>query len=1120
MKSDDMRGRVESWFGGQRVSQEFVAFAKTGWGEAVRRSSVGKLALICFLIPISVSAFAQVGNSSLSGVVSDSSGAAIPRAQVTLHRADEFFVRSTTAGSDGAYVIPTLPPGRYQLTVSASGFGTEETQPFELSSGQVGSLNVTLKVAKQTAQIEVESATPLLQTTSASLGTVLSQREMTSIPLLGRSFLNALSLAPGVVPVPPAGSTTNHSPVNQSTIPSVFGQRQKDNNFLIDGVENRDANLLGVAIYPPPDAILEMTIDSGVGSSAYGHASGATVDIVTKSGTTAWHGDAWEYWRNNILDAKSYFQQSVGQYHWNQFGGDAGGPLVIPWLLSKDRKWYVFGYYEGVRILSPSDYTAFVPTAAQLSGNFAGFTPIYDPFSTTGTAGSYSRQQFPNNQIPASMLNATALKVASLYPTPNLAPGVIPGSNYINNAGSGITGNQWNLRVDHQFGDRDSFFARYTAASNPSYSVSLPEVPASTTDQLRNAEASDTHVFSKSMVATLRYGLTGVNYFTGNTFPAGLAAASGFGSVFPTFLGSEIIPPIGINGYTGIPLNNVTVGPVYQHSGIVDAQKIIGEHTIEFGGSVVDTNEVQAQLTSTNIEFQTTQTANFNATTGDGMASFLLGVPDSAGRQIGGTVANLTTDAFGVYAQDTWRHGPLTLNGGLRYDYNAVPVNSYGLGGFDYGTGTYIFDMKNPITGAPANIRRGGRPPDRTNIAPRFGVAYQLSPRTVVRASAGVFFDSFGSNYIQASESALGNWPFSFPQSVSGLNASTVTAQLPNPFPGNPVGSPTPSAPCTQCLNVDKDSSRTPYVGEWTLSLQRQIGSNLTLEAAYFGSKGTKLTAQIVDNTATTAGPAPYSDRQLYPQYPPYVLNGYNEFASWYNGAALRLQRRYSNGLSFLFSYTFSKNIDFVDNLSSGNVFGQVTSNPTRFNADLDRGLAGFDIRHVLVLSNVWNVPLRTQHRLVNAVVAGWALSDIFSFHSGLPFSVFLGSDNENIGTIGGRYTEYPDIVGNPSIAHRTPFEWFNTAAFAAPPVGTVGNMRRNPPNLKTDNLIDDDLAAGKTWPIYEQLSFELRGEFFNLFNHANFGSPGQVLGTSQFGTVSSTLNTGRTVQLVAKIHF
>jgi Carboxypeptidase regulatory-like domain len=1108
----------------------------------MKRSSIGILVLAFCISLLPLMAHAQVGNSGLSGVISDPSDAAIPNAQITLHGADESIVRTATTGGQGAYVIPTLPPGRYSLTVVAPGFESQQTQPFELSSGQTGSLNVKMKVAGQSTQVVVEDAPPLLQTTSESLGAVISEKEMASIPLLGRSFLNAISLAPGVVPVPPAGSTTNHSPVSQNVMPSVYGQRQKDNNFLMDGVENRDPNLLGVAIYPPPDAIKEMTIDSGVGSSAYGHASGATVDVVTKSGTSAWHGTAWEYWRNNILDARDYFQQTVGQYHQNQFGAEAGGPLAIPWLLSKDKKWYVYGYYEGVRITSPLNFTALIPTPAEISGDFtappSGIpVAIYNPFTTTASGVTYTRQQFQDggvlNKIPASMLNPTAVALAkAIYPAPNLAPGVIANANYQNNEGVKTNGNQWDARVDHQFGERDTVFARYTGANNPVNSASLPTVPSTTSDKLLNVAASDTHVFSKSMVMTVRYGVTGVNYFTGNTFPSGLPQASGLGAVFPTFLGSQIIPPINISGYNGIPLNNATVGPVYQHSGIVDTQKILGKHNIEFGGSISHTHEVQDSLAGTGIGFTAKQTSNFNANgspntsigAGDGFASFLLGVPDSANRQIGGAVVSLTTYGFGFYIQDTWRTGRLTLNGGLRYDYNAPPVNSYGLGTFYFQTGQYVFDQKNPITGAAPTIRPGGITPDRNNFAPRFGFAYQLTPRTVIRSSAGIFYDSFGSNYIQASQSAAGNWPFSTPQSASALNVTTVTAQLPNPFPGSPVGSTTTTG-CSQCLNVDPASSRTPYVDEWTLSVQRQIRNDLGIEVAYFGSKGTKLTAQIVDNISPTpapgSGPAANPNPRPFPQVSPYALNGYNEYGSSYNALAARVQRRYSHGLSFLLSYTYSKNIDYVDNLSSGNIYGQVTSNPTRYNYSITRGLAGFDERDVVSLSNVWDIPGRTRYHLVNAVIAGWAVSDIFSYRSGMPFSVFIGSDIENIGTVSGRSTEYPDQIGNPSVAKKTPGAWFNIKAFTNPASGVIGNVKRNPASLKSDHFVNDDMTVGKTWAIYAENSFELRGEFFNLFNHPNFGFPGQIVGNSNFGVVGSTQQPfGRTIQLAAKIHF
>jgi hypothetical protein len=1034
---------------------------------------------------------------------------------------NQSFTRSAKTGSDGQFVIPTLPPDSYQLTVTVRGFMEQKTQPFALSSGQAGSLNISLQVATQSSNITIQESAPILQTTSASLGAVITSKQVNDLPLLGRSFLNAVSLIPGAVPVAPAGSTTNHSPVNQSIMPSVYGQRQKDNNFLMDGVENRDPNLLGVAIYPPPEAIAEMKVDSGVGSSAYGHASGATIDIVTKSGTNSWHGDAWDYLRNNVLEARSFFVPSVGAYRWNQFGGALGGPLTVPHLLSKEKGWYVFGYYEGVRIRQAANYTALVPTPENLAGDFSA-TPaaIYDPYSTvSGPGNTFVRQRFPGNRIPESRLNASALTLAKgIYPAPNLAPGIIPGVNYINAAGNSTDGNQWNARVDHQFGQRDSFSARYTGANNPSSGVSFPTLSGHTTNKLTNVGVSDTHTFSPTFILTGRYGLIGVNYRTGNVAPKGISEATGLAEVFPKFQGEDFIPGITIPGYSGISFSAAQIGPLYQHSWTGDAQKIAGKHTIEFGGSIVHTGMILEDTTSTAVQFANTQTSNFTSTTGNAMASYLLGTPDSARRQIGGSLGDLNTTGFGLYVQDTWRARAWTINIGLRYDYNSPPVNKYGLGTFDYSSGNYYWDLPNPITGVAPNIRRGGIPPDRNNFAPRFGIAYQVTPKTVVRSSFGLFYNSFSSNYIQASQSARGNWPFAFPQALSGLNATTVNAVFPNPFPGTPQGSPIPLI-CAQCLNVEKSSSRTPYVAEWTFSLQRQLTNTIGIEASYFGSKGTKLTAQIIDNTALAAGSSPVTSRQLYPQFAPYVLNGFNEFASWYHGGALRIDKRFSHGLTFLFSYTYAKNIDYVDNLSNGGVSGQPTSNPTRFNSALNKGLAGFDLRHTLVFSGVWAIPGRTNHRVLDALIAGWSISNIFTFHSGLPFSAFLSSDNENIGSVGGRFPEYPNLVGDPdAIANPSPSQWFNTAAFAIPTRYTVGNAGRN--ILSTDNLITDDFSLSKTWRLLESASFELRGEFFNLFNHANFGYPGGTIGTSQFGTVSSTLNPGRQVQLAAKIHF
>jgi hypothetical protein len=424
--------------------------------------------------------------------------------------------------------------------------------------------------------------------------------------------------------------------------------------------------------------------------------------------------------------------------------------------------------------------------------------------------------------------------------------------------------------------------------------------------------------------------------------------------------------------------------------------------------------------------------------------------------------------------------------------------------------------------------------PDRNNFAPRFGFAYQITPKTVVRASGGVFYNSFGSNYIQASQSAAGNWPFSSPQSLSGLNGASdpinlnnnyaIDSQMPNVFSGapSPTGSRTTTG-CSQCLNVDPASSRTPYVSEWTLSVQQQFGESLALEVAYFGSKGTKLTAQMLDNIAPTPSPNLASNLQTvkFPGVAAYVLNGYNEYNSEYNALAVRIQRRYVHGLSYLVAYTYSKNIDQVDNLSSGNIFGTATENPTRWNGYLNRGLAGFNMTHVLSMTGSWQIPGRTRYHVVNGVVSGWELSDILTFHSGLPFSVYVSGDPENVGMVSGRQSEFPNQDGSSHIDHRTPTEWFNTAAFEVPAPGTQGNVKRNPAELTSGGLVDDDMTLSKIWNVYrESTKFELRGEFFNLFNHANFGFPAQTVQSANFGQVSSVLNNGRTVQLAAKIHF
>jgi len=1083
---------------------------------------IASYALLC------AAAFAQVGTATLSGTVTDSSGGVITGAEVSLESTLQQFRRETVTDSRGEYVIPAIPPGNYKLVVLARGFSDETRTDIPLGSGQASTLNVTLKVAGSTQQVLVSEAPPLLQTTTATVGSVIQSEQIHELPLLGRSFTSLLLTAPGVStnPTPrggPLGATTgaNSAITNPfiGTNPSINGQRWRDNNYTLDGVENNEPLFNGIPMQPPPEALLEMKMESAMSSGAYGHASGANINLVSKSGTHSLHGDAWEFLRNNHLDARSFFVPALGPYHFNQFGGTLGGPLVIPHLVKKDSGWYFFVYYEGIRIHQAANTSALVPTAAQLAGDFSGAPPIFNPYSTTtDSSGKSVRQPFPNNQIPSNLINPAAKLIAtSLYPLPNLAPNVIPGANYFNPGSSVSDGDQWNSRIDHQFGKSDNFFGRYTDADNPSTRIGIPALPTVNYNRFTNAAVSDTHIFNPNFLVTGRFGLQRLDY--GNAVGGDHTIASRAGSLegFPAYHGQDVIPPLAISGYAGLNQGLAYYGPQYILSWIADAHKIYGSHSLDFGGSIVRTTFKTDNQTGTQEQFTTTQTSNFSPGTGYALASFMLGLPDSAGRVIGNTEGDMYGNAYSLYVQDNWRTSPrLTLNLGFRWDYASPLINRNGSGTFVWETGQYVWNQKNPITGQPANASPGMIDPDRRNFQPRAGIAYQVNRATVVRASYGIFFDTFGINYAQTQQGNRGNWPFAFPQTVSGLNATTPDAFLANPFPGQAAGSPKPLG-CQQCLNVWPGTSRTPYVQQWTFSLQRQLGDSIKLEARYFGSHGVKIDAQLIDNVALFPAVGPIAPRQLWPQFPAYVLNGYNGYASYYDGLSLVLERRFSRGLLVSANYTWSKAEDYVDELSDNiQLFGSL---PARVNVRSWKGPAGWDVPQRFVASYVYEIPLKTGNRLLNAVLANWSTSGIISLDNGVPFSARLTADVANIGTVPGRYTEFPNLVGNPNaIAQRNPQQWFNAAAFQVPAPGTFGNAGRN--ILRTDGIKTWNASVYKRWPFFESRAVEVRGEFFNILNRSSFGYPGFIADSPQFGKQSSTFVSGRQIQLALKVHF
>src|SRR5581483_4637265 len=667
------------------------------------------------------------------------------------------------------------------------------------------------------------------------------------------------------------------------------------------------------------------------------------------------------------------------------------------------------------------------------------------------------------------------------------------------------------------FGKSDSFFARYSDARNPQQTIGIPTLPSQRTVRATNIAVSDTHIFSPTFLITGRFGMQRLNYgdFTGGDLT--VASRAGTLDAFPAFAGYEVIPPVSITGYPGLSQGVAYYGPQYILSWIADGHKMAGKHDLQFGGNVMRTTFKTNNMSGISEQFTSVPTSNFIPGTGFALASFLLGTPESAGRVIGNTEGDMFGNTYSLYLQDNWHILPrLTLNLGLRYDYASPMINRHGSGTFVWETGTYLWNQTNPITGAPANTSAGVIDPDRNNFQPRIGLAYEMNSRTVLRASYGIFYDTFGINYAQTQQGNRGNWPFAFPQTVSGLNTGIPNAFLQNPFPGQAAGSPTPLG-CLQCLNVWHDTSRTPYVQQWSFSFQRQLSTNLKAEAIYFGSHGVKISSQVIDNSALVPGSGPVAQRQRWPQFPLYVNNGYNGYSSFYNGLSLSLERRFAGGLLISANYTWSKTINYVDELSDN--VQQFGSLPTRTNVKYWRGVAGWDVPHNFSLNYIYDLPFRTGNKVADFVAANWELSGIVSLSSGLPFSVFVVSDVANIGAVPGRASQFAQLVGDPNaIDRRTPQRWFNTDAFRVPASYTFGNAGRK--ILRADGLANWNFALSKRWPFRESRSLELRGEFFNLLNQTTFGYPTFVVDNPQFGKVSSTRNSGRSVQLGLKIHF
>jgi len=1071
------------------------------------------LAVVGLLFTFAVLLKAQ--SAAITGTVADRTGAVIPAAEVVAVNRDNGFQWHVETNAAGRYNIPLLPPGVYRLSVRAEGFQPFVRDGIVLHVHQTALLDVTLALGRieQAVLVEGNSSALGVQSATAELGAVMPGKRVLNLPLNGRNFSQLLELTPGVSP---ANTSQNEDgdtvrPVGSFSFPAVNGQTNRSNGFLLDGTLNTGQLRNTYAVAPILDTIQEFKVQSHSDQAEFGGFLGGVINVVTKSGGNELHGSGWEFLRNDALDARNFFREGTTRLRQNQFGFTAGGPVVIPENYDGRNRTFFQTGYQGFRSRRPADELYRVPTEANLRGDLSDWPRrIFDPATTrldrSGTG--FVRDPFPGNRIPESMLDRGVVKFArATLPAP-IDTGV-KDRNALD-----TTSNEWNqhdylVRLDHLAGERDVVWFRASGTLQDQFRSGGRERLASRV-RLRsvNLGASWVHTFGPSQVMEVRFGRVKVSdrervRFTG--VPPDFAQRIGFADSFSGRFhgGVEITPALNVEDFFSGGERDTVFRPTDTWSWRASYSKIVGDHTFKLGGGL-NTMGLRIEHRNANSSFANLQTADPRAPgeTGSPLASFLLNLPDSAGRR-----DTLETVRWGgvasFYFQDQWKAARrLTVNIGLRYDATFVPP--YGreddgnlfVGSTDFNRGVYWLQRPPPPcsqTGAAPCLPSDGALPDDVllapderifrnyldNLQPRVGLAYRWNDATSVRASFGMVFDNYAA-VLQTAQSYQGTWPTVGQQLERNLNQpSGKRAAAPirgtNPFPQGLFPAPTPFE---QVQWFADPRLKNPYSLQWNFGIQHELRPGTMLTANYVGSGSRRLSVGGFFNTALTPGPGDPRERSPFPHIRPTYYD-----RSWgrssYHALQAELNRRFSSSLSYTVSYTWSKSIDMGCSGWFG-VEGCSLQNP--YDLDRARSVSGFDVAHMLAVNWIYQLPfgpesnLRTGLRWADLILGGWQINGIMTLHSGVPFNLMVNGDIANTGNRSGSVR--PDLVGDPELLEPTAGRWFNTSAFAVPPRFTFGSAGRN--LLRADGAANFDLSLFRRIALGETKNIEFRIEAFN----------------------------------------
>lgn len=1057
---------------------------------------------------------------SIVGVVMDPSGAAIPNAQVRVVNIGTGVPRDVTSDANGAFSAISLIPGRYRVEVTAANFQKQTQDNLKLDVSGTINLTFRLTVGQVTENVSVVAEAELLKSTEGVISTTIDNSKVVELPLNGRNFNNLVRLTPGAT-----RGTNGGGPTLNAQTWSVTGGRSDNSNYTLDGTYNNGAFFKTAAIAPSIDAISEFKIQTNM-SAKFGAAAGANINVSIRSGGNEFHGGVYEFLRNSKMDSRAYFAPTKPSFKFNQFGLTLGGPVLIPKLYNGRNRTFFFFNYEGFLRRQAATQVVTIPNSAwrqgDLSRNLNGTTAlpaVFDPYTERQNGVNaqgqpiYVRQPFVNNQIPASRFPAYVRTYMDMWFPSSLQPLNLNNTgNYINSTNQVRDDNQTHTRIDHKFSDNNNFFGRVSWSDifqrDPQ---NLPNAFQRTFNKYAGVTLSDTHIFDPRTIMDIRFGYLRANLGQGpvHKFIEQYRQA-GLTNVPTNFRDFDFPVNFNITGVNGPGNGNLVNGPDFTYQGSLAMTKISGRHTMGFGYDFTKLRTVHDSV-FLNFAFQSLATADPQnaAATGWPFASFLLGLPASGdtGRIAGEADLDIDQQLHHIWFQDDIKvNNRLTLNVGLRWEYNAWPHHRRGrMGGFDMTRGEFYWVSKNPITGQEANAIPSIAQQQKKNFAPRIGFAYRVGQKTVIRSAYGIFYNA---NFGWEWSTGRGNWPFSISDNVTGINVPGVApTRADQQFASFDPKLVKPTAQHT----ISRDLS-TPYMQNWNFGIEHQLTQTLLLEINYQGAKGTHLSSFLSDNDPRP-GPGDPNARRPYPQAG--ALSNLKTIAtSRYHGLTFKAEQRFWRGLSYIASYAWQKSIDL------NSEFGG-TSPQDNANIKASMGPSGFDQTHVFNMGYSWELPGASLSGPIRHVIGGWQTTGIWTAETGRPFNLGIQFDNANVGSRGNY--QRPNLVGDPFPAGWTKTYgpgglYFNPAAFAVAPQYSFGNLGRNA--LRGPGFKNFDIGLFKNFRITERLKLQYRAEAFNAFNTVNFGNPGGVVGTANFGRITGTQNAQRSIQMGLKLNF